>query len=125
MDVGPIPLTHDNISVSVPSKHGVYLLTKCLEIIGANDKMIEVVCYVGRAVDLKQRLRKHCDKHAYFRFYYKNMANDTKSFIEECRLYHLYGGKLNLENLIHPARPRGKRVRACNKRACAESQCDQ
>jgi hypothetical protein len=63
------------------------------------------VNYVGRADDdLARRLKEHVteDVYKYFKYEYVNSAR--AAFEMECKLYHSYR---NLDNQIHPARPKG------------------
>jgi hypothetical protein len=63
------------------------------------------VNYVGRADDdVARRLKEHVAEgvYLYFKFDYTNSA--WAAFDMECKLYHSYR---NLDNQIHPARPKG------------------
>ncbi len=63
-----------------------------------------IVKYVGRSDDdLNGRLRKWVDK--YKRFKYGYFDSPKAAFEKECKIYHDFGEKDDLDNDIHPARP--------------------
>lgn len=62
------------------------------------------VKYVGRAdSNLNQRLKNWEGKYDEFKFSYA--TSPKTAFDEECRNYHDFGGKDELDNDIHPDRP--------------------
>jgi len=63
------------------------------------------VKYVGRSdEDLNKRLKQHIGKHFQFKFSYALSAKTA--FEKECHNYHDFGGNNQLENEIHPDRPK-------------------
>ena len=95
-------------TAKAPTSPGVYLLSR--------DR--EHVQYVGRAGNLRARLRRHEDNGDYAFFRYCTTHTENGAFFKECREYHRYGKRNHLDNEIHPARPAGSRLPACGQNGC-------
>jgi hypothetical protein len=82
------------VTITLP---GVYLLDKSTT--GAF-----AVNYVGRADDdIAKRLKQHATDGYYKFFQFEYQTSAKAAFDRECELYHYYP---NLDNIIHPARPK-------------------
>ncbi len=99
---GPFSFTNEEIDSRIrDNKIGNYALGS------KNSKGGLNVSYVGRSdtdlkAELKQRLETH--DHSHFKASYANSPKEA--FEKECKNYHDFGGKNELENKIHPARPK-------------------
>lgn len=61
--------------------------------------------YVGRSDnDLNKRLHDH-EKENYTHFMYLHAGSIKDAFEMECRLFHMYGQEIILDNKKHPDRP--------------------
>jgi len=92
------PLVPDEIKKISYTFRGVYLLTTL------NNEGAEVVIYPGRGA-IRRRLRSHLNDVSKFEawfFYFKIIDDEDQFFLEECRLFHLYGEQLALLNKQHP-----------------------
>lgn len=92
----------------IPTGPGAYLLSQ-----NGRD-----VCYVGRAVNLRQRLRAHLAEGTYSFFWFKETETDNGTFFVECREFHRYGKRSSLDNKIHPAIPSGTNLPPCSEKGC-------
>ncbi len=62
------------------------------------------ISYVGRSdTDVGKRLKDHIGKHPHFKFDY--FGSPKSAFEKECNLFHDFG-ETNLDNKIHPDRPK-------------------
>ena len=95
---GPYNLDRGTIDRMVTrTSPGVYVLSRSLSQNTAH--------YVGRSDSgLRGRLR---DYHGtvYRHFWYAYAGSAREAFIDECLLYHHFGGSTSLDNKIHPRRP--------------------
>jgi hypothetical protein len=100
---GPYPLTGGGVSSSVKGVGpGAYAL-------GYTDQQRNtfVVQYVGRSDDdLAKRLNDHVPEK-YQQFKYGFYPSAKAAFDKECWLFHTFG-ETQLDNKIHPARPRNQ-----------------
>ena len=70
-----------------------------------DDKQIFRVQYVGRSdSDVATELKTYLS-NGYKRFKYSYATSPKAAFEEECRNYHDFGGKKELDNERHPRRP--------------------
>lgn len=97
-----LALTNEEINANVGvNKAGNYLLGN---VIGS---VYVKVMYVGRSdTDLASRLKDHIDE-GYGLFKFKYATSPKAAFEQECTDYHNYGGRLRLNNAIHPDSPSG------------------
>ena len=111
--VGPFALDASTID-ALPEKQGYYLLAD-------RHRGTFVVKYVGRTDDriLADRLDEHIGNDSYF--YYDLAGYELDAFLRECEEFHRYGGTRNLDNGVHPARPKGKTK---GRAACALGGCN-
>jgi hypothetical protein len=110
------PFVPDEIARISDVYTGVYLL------ISLNDTNQSVVIYVGRG-QIRRRLLNHLrdlEKGSawFFRFWILN--DEDAEFMEECRLYHLYGENFTLLNEKHPPVPAGAQHLICPYPACRD-----
>lgn len=112
---GPYRLEEDAIDdiFEDGDEYGVYLL------IYETDSGNLIVTYVGRGI-LRDRLDDHRKKTEAVAFYFKLLDDDYAGFREECRLFHEYGKRKNLDNKNHPPVPRGapKNFPRCTEVGC-------
>ena len=67
--------------------------------------------YVGRSdTDLSRRLNEHLDE-GYTHFRYSPAGSVKSAYEKECRQYHYRLDNGNIDNVRHPARPRGTNYR--------------
>lgn len=98
---GPYSLMDMVIDENVPaSSPGVYALGHAGGAIGK----VFYIYYVGRSdTDVNRRLKNHVGK--YLQFKYRCYGSAKAAFEKECCLCHDLGPS-NLDNEMHPARPR-------------------
>ena len=96
---GSYPFTSSEIDrVVTKTSPGNYAL-------GYTEKDSFIVRYVGRSdTDVKKELKARLDSK-YKRFKYSYATSPKAAFEKECRNYHDFGGKKDLDNDIHPSRP--------------------
>ncbi len=98
---GPYPLTDtdvdDQVSQYFPGN----------DVLGHSEANTFIVQYVGRSdVYLNTILKKWLSgKYKDFQFSYAD--SPQSAFDTECRNYHDFGGKENLDNVIHPQKKMG------------------
>jgi hypothetical protein len=96
---GPFPLDSQSINNEVEKAIGVYILGK------NNDVKSFKPRYVGRSDNnLNKRLHDH-EKENYTHFMYLYAGSIKDAFEMECRLFHMYGQEIILDNKKHPDRP--------------------
>ena len=77
--------------------------------------------YVGRVDDredegLKERIKDHIGEwEGDLWFDWKEADNIAAAYEQECIDFHAWGGKDKLENIDHPAKPKGKTNLKCPK----------
>ena len=95
-------LNREEIDKYVSSEGGNYRLLK------SDGKGNLVVRYVGRAVDLKRRLKEHInDSHRYEKFSVRYEPDEVQRYYKECEEYHNWRKVVNLYNERHPDKPDG------------------
>jgi len=107
---GPYILLPDLVA-RLDEVHGVYILSDKL-------RGIFVARYVGRAVDLCDRLGDHAAEGTYAYFFVKQTKTEIGAYWAECSLFHQYGKATHLDNRIHPARPAGVNLPRCSETGC-------
>ena len=99
---GTYCLNKEEIDKHVSSEGGNYRLIK------SDSKGNLIVCYVGRAVDLKKRLKEHInDSHSYKSFSVRYEPDEVQRYYIECREYHYWSERVKLYNERHPDKPNG------------------
>ena len=94
---GPFQLTEQGIETHLQNDSpGVYAL-------GNTRNNLFLVSYVGRAEDLKERLRSHIPG-PYHQFKFAYALSRVDAFVKQCGLYHDFVG---LDNPRHPCPPAG------------------
>lgn len=110
---GPFELTRDELGgLDGP---GIYFLGALAQAGGF------VVCYVGRAEILSQRLHQWIGRRDVF--WYRSTESVNGSYFAECEEFHRYGKTLHLDNRIHPARPPYSRLPLCSRKGCLGEDC--
>jgi hypothetical protein len=103
---GPGELTEDDIDeIVLGVGPGAYVL-------GRKTSSGFYIDYVGRSdTDLNDRLKKWVGtKYTHFKYGFYDTAE--AAFLKECHLYHDWGGgTANLDNKVHPARPKGSNAK--------------
>lgn len=99
---GPYPLNEEEIDKHIEkNKIGNYAYGH------VDEEGSFIVAYVGRSDScLNTRIRHGISQYDSFKFSYANSVKEA--FEKECINYHEFGGKEELNNEIHPARPEGQ-----------------
>jgi len=98
---GHFHLTEAVIDANVGKSIGCYIAGDEIQADGSL-----TVKYVGRSdYDLNARLKYWVNVYKYFQ--YGHYSTETDAYAQESRLYHAFGGSVELENSIHPAKPSG------------------
>lgn len=109
-------LTEDVVNTVVPDgiMPGNYRIGRL------KDKKFKII-YVGRVDDrdddgLKDRIKEHIGEWEGDLWFDWKEADDVEAaYKQECIDYHAWGGKDSLENIDHPAKPKGKTNLKCPK----------
>lgn len=109
---GPFELGHAVFN----DEYGVYLLVGVVK--NAPAKL--VVVYVGRG-HFREQIARHAAAGRARHFFVKRIPTAAKAFVQECKLFHAYGGVEILDNKVHPVVPAGSSsntprcyLRGCN-----------
>jgi hypothetical protein len=110
---GPYELDTDFVGELDDEDFGVYVIVT----LDRNEDWGAV--YVGRGW-FRERMTAHTKRYDGEGVYLKKLRSEPAAFREECRLYHAYGKKKHLDNLIHPPVPTGSgpNVKRCSERGC-------
>lgn len=108
---GPHQLVSDETGM-IAEEPGVYVL------VSADDDGNLYARYVGRGLDVGERLGTHAATGKYEYFYYRHSASEIQAFKHECGLFHRFGKRPRLDNRVHPARPAGYEGPLCSSLGC-------
>ena len=119
------PLSEAKVKEKVSKKPGNYAFGYYRK--NSEGEMNFFVHYVGRSdTDLQTEIlarMKDGDKKHLTHFKFSHAANTPlRAYKKECGNYHDFGGKDELINKIHPARPKGhsKKTLPCSKSSCKD-----
>ena len=97
---GPHNLNADTIDAYVGTSIGTYALGY------VSDGGTFIVNYTGRSdTDLNDRLKDWIGNYKSFK--YGHYSTAKAAYECECRIFHDFGGTAQLDNSVHPARPKG------------------